>query len=61
MNFDLRIFLYNKLQKKIFSNKGLRQVQQDTSRQGLPPALALVQSNLSRESQLIEEIKRKHR
>jgi hypothetical protein len=38
MNFDLRIFLYNKLQMKIFSNKGLRQVQQDTSQQGLPPA-----------------------
>jgi hypothetical protein len=61
MNFDLRIFLYNKLQMKIFSNKGLCQLQHDTSRLELPPAPALVQSSLSRKPQLIEEIKRKHR
>ena len=46
---------------KIFPNKGLCQVQHDTSRLGLPPAPALVQSSLSRKPQLIEEIKRKHR
>lgn len=46
---------------KIFSNKGLRQVQHDTSRQGLPPVPALVQSSLSQKPQLIEEIKRKQR